>query len=95
MADNRTTGALCGCTIVETGGFYSIEFCPKCKAVPELYEAIKSRQHYEHVRHEYSLGLGSGWKARLLRKVGFWRRYERLIIAKERAALALADGGSA
>ena len=47
MADRRTTGALCGCTIVETGGFYRIEFCPKHKATPELYVVLdKALQEY-------------------------------------------------
>jgi hypothetical protein len=41
MTEHRTSGALCGCTIVEIGGFYRIDYCLRHAAADELYEALR------------------------------------------------------
>jgi len=72
----------CGCYPSRDG----IVYCPKHSAAPWMYEALKSRRYYEHFRHLNSPLL------KMTQRKGFWPRYERLVRAKERCALALADG---
>ncbi|KKN21714.1 hypothetical protein LCGC14_0922540 [marine sediment metagenome] len=36
----------CGCKITSTKNYPSIEYCPKHKAAPDIYEALKEAENY-------------------------------------------------
>ena len=80
--------AECGCTVIVVGGRFGekpttrIAYCPRHAAADEMYEAMKSRQNLDRSRD----GWPKHWGLRHI------LRYADLVRAKERNALALADG---
>jgi hypothetical protein len=73
---------------IDKTGHPILTLCPKHAAADAMYEALESRQRYEYVR----LVGQAHWHAKRRKSKAFWNRYERLVLAKEYAALALADG---
>ena len=84
MGETRTSAGLCGCTIVEVGGFYRIDYCPRHAAADEMYKALTARRDF--IRY---VNGDDEWPR-------YWHfdlmaRYGKLVRAKEKHALVLAD----